>query len=56
MGYSMKLIDQFTNEQVMTLAYKAKASDLIRNDETGQFYRVEKIEGRKAFARRTIQP
>lgn len=44
------------NERVMVLSYKPDINDVIRDDETDKWYRVNKIEGRKVQASRTIDP
>ena len=41
-------------ERVMVLYYKPDIDDVIKDDDTGKWYRVLKVEGRKVQARRTI--
>ncbi|MCM3443982.1 hypothetical protein [Metabacillus halosaccharovorans] len=44
------------DKRVMVLSYKPTVNDLIRDDDTYKWYKVLKIDGRKVYSRRTIDP
>ena len=49
------MFPMYVNEdRVMVLHYKPDIDDVIKDDDTGKWYRVFKVEGRKVQARRTI--
>lgn len=41
------------DKKVMGLSYKPSINDLIKDDENNKWYKVLKVEGRKAYSRRT---
>jgi len=43
-------------KRVMVLSYKPSINDLIRDDNSHKWYKVLKIEGRKVYSRRTLDP
>jgi hypothetical protein len=44
------------DKKVMGLSYKPELDDVIKDDDTGKWYKVLRIKGRKAYARPTIDP
>nr|WP_173026371.1 hypothetical protein [Aeromonas sp. Ne-1] len=53
----VKLFPMFVGEKrVMVLSYKPSVNDLIRDDGGYKWYKVLKIEGRKVYSRRTLNP
>lgn len=42
-------------EQVSYTSYKPNVGDLIRNDKTGKWYQVEKVEGHKSYCKETYE-